>query len=136
MPVLLVYIFFDTIHGVQSGIIRGLGRQSYGSIYTMCCYYILGLPIAAVFAFKLHMSIKGLWLGMTIGCIILDAGFWAIISCPDWHKIAEDMSAKIKAESGANGAEALPRTPESRHYAHDLKQRSRNTSRVEENEMN
>jgi len=79
MYVLLVYIFFDTIHGVQSGIIRGLGRQSYGSIYTMICYYVLGLPIAAVFAFKLDMSIKGLWLGMTLGCIILDAGFWAII---------------------------------------------------------
>lgn len=24
--ILLLYIFFDTIHGVQSGIIRGLGR--------------------------------------------------------------------------------------------------------------
>lgn len=126
MYVLLVYIFFDTIHGVQSGIIRGLGRQSYGSIYTMICYYILGLPIASVFAFKLNMGIKGLWLGMTIGCIILDAGFWAIIQCPDWNKIAEDMAAKIaaeKAEAAAQGRvkdDALcNRTPESQRYAKD-----------------
>lgn len=95
MWVLLIYIFFDTIHGVQSGIIRGLGRQSYGSIYTMFCYYILGLPLAAIFAFKLDMGITGLWLGMTIGCIVLDVGFYAIIQCPDWHKIAEEMAAKI-----------------------------------------
>ena len=26
LTVLYVYFFFDTIHGVQSGIIRGLGR--------------------------------------------------------------------------------------------------------------
>lgn len=50
--VLLIYIFFDTIHGVQSGIIRGLGRQSYGSVYTLFCYYILGMPLALILCFK------------------------------------------------------------------------------------
>ena len=46
-----LYIFFDTIHGVQSGIIRGLGLQVYGAIYTLICYYIVGLPIALYLAF-------------------------------------------------------------------------------------
>ena len=52
LPILLLYIFFDTIHGVQSGIIRGLGLQVYGSIYTLICYYLIGLPFALWLAFS------------------------------------------------------------------------------------
>lgn len=93
--VLLIYIWWDTIHGVQSGIIRGLGRQGLGSIYTLFCYYILGMPLALVLCFKAEMGIAGLWLGFSIACIILDIGFALIISCPDWHEISRKARAGI-----------------------------------------
>jgi MATE family multidrug resistance protein len=86
--ILLCYIFFDTIHGVQSGIIRGLGLQTYGSIYTLLCYYALGMPLAINLCFTQKMGISGLWLGFTIACIVLDVGFAIIISYPNWHKIS------------------------------------------------
>lgn len=86
--VLELYVFFDTIHGVQSGIIKGLGRQVYGSVYTLFCYYILGLPLALLFGFTLEMGVAGLWFGYTIASIFLDAGFWVIINCCDWDLIA------------------------------------------------
>jgi multidrug resistance protein, MATE family len=89
MWVLLIYIWFDTIHGVQSGIIRGLGRQKAGSIYTLICYYPIGMTLALVFAFVLDWGIEGMWLGFTFACIILDIGFFLIICLPDWHKIAD-----------------------------------------------
>ena len=97
MWVLLIYIWFDTIHGVQSGIIRGLGRQSYGSIFTLFCYYILGMPLALVLCFVAKMGIQGLWLGFSIACIILDIGFAMIISCPNWTEIAAKMRQQIEA---------------------------------------
>lgn len=96
--VLLVYIWFDTIHGVQSGIIRGLGRQAYGSVFTLICYYLIGLPMALYFAFYVKMGVKGLWLGFTIACIILDIGFWMIINCPDWYLISTQMREKVRKE--------------------------------------
>ena len=102
MWVLLIYIWFDTIHGVQSGIIRGLGRQVYGSVYTLFCYYILGMPLALMFCFKKDMGIAGLWLGFTIACVILDIGFAMIISCPNWQKISEAARNSIK-EKGQMG---------------------------------
>lgn len=86
--ILLLYIFFDTIHGVQSGIIRGLGLQVWGSIYTLICYYLIGLPLALWLAFSKDMGVYGLWLGFSIACIILDTGFMMIIECPNWSKIA------------------------------------------------
>lgn len=114
--VLFLYIFFDTIHGVQSGIIRGLGLQVYGSIYTLFCYYILGMPLALTFAFKLEMGVKGLWLGFSIASIILDIGFWAIISCPNWHKIAAKMHGRIKNDDKqANVVKEPTATPASNH---------------------
>lgn len=90
-----VYIFFDTIHGVQSGIIRGLGLQVWGAIYTLICYYIVGLPIALYLAFILEMGVKGLWMGFALCSVLLDAGLQCIIDCPDWHKIAKKMQSQI-----------------------------------------
>lgn len=89
--ILVLYIFFDTIHGVQAGIIRGLGLQVVGSIYTLVCYYLIGLPFALWLAFERQMGVQGLWLGFGIACIILDAGFACIIECPNWSRIAQEM---------------------------------------------
>jgi MATE family multidrug resistance protein len=119
--VLLLYIWFDTIHGVQSGIIRGLGRQSYGSIYTLFCYYVLGMPLALLLAFTAKMDIAGLWLGFAIACIILDVGFAMIISCPNWTLIANKMRAAI--EAGKDIA-----TPEQSNFRARFKPRSRRGS--------
>ena len=93
---LLIYIWFDTIHGVQSGIIRGLGLQAWGFMYTLFCYYIIGMPLALVLAFTAKMGIVGLWLGYSIACIILDIGFAFIITCPDWGRIGEQMRERLE----------------------------------------
>lgn len=93
---LLIYIWFDTIHGVQSGIIRGLGLQAYGFLYTLFCYYIIGMPLALVLAFTAKMGIVGLWIGYSIACIILDIGFAFIIACPDWHRIGNEMRQRLE----------------------------------------
>lgn len=96
--ILCFYIFFDTIHGVQSGIIRGLGLQKYGSIYTLICYYPIGLVSALCLAFRRDMGVYGLWLGFSIACVILDLGFVVIIEYPDWYKISKDMQKTIDLE--------------------------------------
>jgi MATE family multidrug resistance protein len=106
---LLLYVFFDTLHGVQSGIIRGLGRQIYGSIWTLICYYILGMPLALNLAFKRDMNVTGLWLGFGIACIVLDIGFWIIIV------------------TGFNAAEKklpdVPATPETRQLSNTIQRK-------------
>ena len=97
--ILCLYIFFDTIHGVQSGIIRGLGLQKWGSIYTLICYWPIGLLTALMFAFKRDLGVYGLWLGFSIACIILDIGFACIIECPDWYRISKEMQKNIDMET-------------------------------------
>lgn len=77
--VTIAYIFLDGIHGVYSGIIRGLGKQSSASIFTLVCYYIFGLPLALFMALKLKTGIWGLWMSFTIASFILDVGFVYIV---------------------------------------------------------
>lgn len=123
MWVLLIYIWFDTIHGVQSGIIRGLGRQAYGSIYTLFCYYVLGMPLALVLCFKAKMGIAGLWLGFSIACIVLDIGFAMIISCPNWNEISKKVRAGLQDGT-------VPMTPEVRHFKKTYTPKSNRTDQA------
>ena len=74
----------------------------------MFCYVILGFPLALCLCFNGKMGIAGLWLGMTIACVILDIGFAMIISCPNWELIANRMRATLEAGAG--------RTPEVNAY--------------------
>jgi len=49
------------------------------------------MPLALWLAFSKELGVKGLWLGYTICCIILDIGFAIIIMWPNWEKIAIKM---------------------------------------------
>jgi hypothetical protein len=49
------------------------------------------MPLALWLAFSKELGVKGLWLGYTICCIILDVGFAFIIIWPNWEKIAIKM---------------------------------------------
>lgn len=81
----------------------------FGLFYTMFCYIILGFPLALCICFNGKMGIAGLWLGMTIACIILDVGFAMIISCPNWKLIADKMRKTLE-----DGVIMTPMTPEGR----------------------
>lgn len=95
IDVLYVYIFFDTIHGVLGGVARGLGKQMNASLYTLFCYYAIGLPLALVLAFNYNLAVKGLWLGFAIMMALVDLGLVALTYYPDWGQI----SAKMRSEN-------------------------------------
>lgn len=62
---LSAYLILDSIHGVNTGIVRALGKQFRASVATLICYYAFGMPMAILLGFKLDMGVKGFWLGFT-----------------------------------------------------------------------
>ena len=72
MSIMSMYLIADTIHGVQTGIVRGLGKQQLASIVTIGSYYIFGLPLALWLCFKLQFELMGFWMGFFIAMIIMD----------------------------------------------------------------
>ena len=55
------------------------------------CFYVVALPAAYLFAFKLNLSIAGLWLGIGLGPIIQMCLFFWLLLRSDWVKIAEKV---------------------------------------------
>ena len=95
LPILCIYLFFDAIHGVQSGNVRALGRQFTASIVLLTCYYVAGLPIALLLGFKAHMGVKGFWLGFLIALIIMDTILGYLVVTANWSpEIGKDKQKK------------------------------------------
>ncbi|KAK7330706.1 hypothetical protein VNO77_24904 [Canavalia gladiata] len=68
---------------VCGGMVRGTARPWLGMYANLCGFYFLALPLAVVFAFKLHLGLVGLFLGLLIGivtCLILLLTFIARIN--------------------------------------------------------
>ena len=63
IPFLSLFYFPDSAQGYLSGPIRALGLQEEASKMVLVAYYIIGIPSAALFAFKLHLGIIGFWFG-------------------------------------------------------------------------
>ena len=84
LDLIAAYLMLDAIHGVNTGIVRALGKQFAASVTTLVIFYAIGLPLALVFGFKLEMGIRGFWLGFTIALIFQDLLVTLIICRADW----------------------------------------------------
>jgi len=79
-----LYLIADSIHGVQSGNVRGLGKQFIASIVTLVCYYAFGMPLAIWLGFTNDMDLLGFWLGFLVAMIILDTIILVVVIKAEW----------------------------------------------------
>jgi MATE family multidrug resistance protein len=73
IPLLFVaalFQFFDGLQITATGALRGAGNTHAGLIVQIVGYWIIGLPIGYVLAFRLHHGAVGLWLGLCAGLIV------------------------------------------------------------------
>ena len=63
MIILSVANLFDGLQCYCQGPIRALGLQSKAAFIALGCYYIVSIPLAAIFAFWCGWSVYGLWGG-------------------------------------------------------------------------
>jgi multidrug resistance protein, MATE family len=73
IPLLLVaaiFQFFDGLQITATGALRGAGNTHAGLIVQIFGYWIIGLPIGYLIAFRHHRGAVGLWLGLCAGLIV------------------------------------------------------------------
>ena len=77
------------------GVIKGLGMQSLACIYALIGYLAIGLPLSYFLAFNWQgllpefmdkTILNGLFLGIIVGCIILNLAMLRIIHILDWKQ--------------------------------------------------
>jgi len=57
----------DGMQAVASGALRGLGDTRASFLAVTAGVYVVGLPLAALLAFRAGMGVSGLWWGLTVG---------------------------------------------------------------------
>ena len=62
---------------MAAGVLRGSGKQYIGAIVSFVSYYIIGLPLGVMLAFKTDLKFTGLWIGMVLASA---AQVWKLIN--------------------------------------------------------
>ncbi|KAL5544900.1 hypothetical protein UlMin_008684 [Ulmus minor] len=95
MPILAVSNFLDGLQCVLSGTARGCGWQKIGAYVNLGSYYLVGIPLAIVFAFVLHTGGKGLWLGIICALIVQVLSLLIITVRTKWDQEANNATERV-----------------------------------------
>ncbi|CDW89184.1 na+-driven multidrug efflux pump [Stylonychia lemnae] len=95
-----VLILILLLHGmamVQAGAVRGLGKLNLATWMVFFSFYIVSLPGAYIFAFKLDWGMVGLWWGIVVGSIseVVLYAFFLRFLC-DWKRLAIEISEQMR----------------------------------------
>jgi len=70
---LVIAAFFQLSDGVQVvglGALRGVKDVKLPTVITLIAYWVIGLPMSYVFAFKMGLGANGVWYGLSLGLLI------------------------------------------------------------------
>eukprot|EP00252_Welwitschia_mirabilis_P004374 TRINITY_DN14721_c0_g1_i7.p1 TRINITY_DN14721_c0_g1~~TRINITY_DN14721_c0_g1_i7.p1 ORF type:complete len:192 (+),score=40.43 TRINITY_DN14721_c0_g1_i7:117-692(+) len=96
MPILAISSIVDGFQGILSGIARGCGQQKWGAIANLAAYYVVGIPVAAILAFDMHLGVKGLWLGIFGGLSTQTCLLFLIAWYTNWNKETTKARERLK----------------------------------------
>ncbi|KAJ4822403.1 hypothetical protein Tsubulata_008941 [Turnera subulata] len=109
-PLLSLAIIVDSLQAVLSaGIARGCGWQNMGAFINLGAYYAVGIPVAVVLCFILHLQGRGLWIGIVTGTTVQVILFSLITALTDWQKQATKVRRRI-AEGTISDDNELPQS--------------------------
>ena len=66
-----LFQLFDGFQGVVTGTLRGLGDTRTPMIANLGAHWLLGLPISYTLCFLFGWGVYGLWVGLTLGLIVV-----------------------------------------------------------------
>ncbi|KAI4327055.1 hypothetical protein L6164_019558 [Bauhinia variegata] len=92
---------------VCGGIVRGTARPWMGMYANLAGFYLLALPLGIFFAFKLHLGLPGLFIGLLIGiftCLMLLLVFIARMNWVEEAGKAQTLASNGQAWVAADGA--------------------------------
>ncbi|XAR51501.1 hypothetical protein NMG60_11006146 [Bertholletia excelsa] len=94
-PFICLSIFTDSLQAAVSGIARGSGWQHIGAYVNLGAFYLVGVPVAVVLGFVLHLKAKGLWIGIVVGSVVQSTILSVITGFSDWQKQATRAEERV-----------------------------------------
>ncbi|KAH1131076.1 hypothetical protein J1N35_002454 [Gossypium stocksii] len=86
IPLISLSVIVDSLLAVISGVARGTGWQHIGAYVNLGAYYLVGIPVAALLCFSLHLRGKGLWIGILTGSSLQLVLLALVTGFTNWQK--------------------------------------------------
>lgn len=89
VPILILAGLFQIFDGLQvslGGVFKGIKRTNVVMAGNFGAYWLIGLPLGFILAFKKHMYLYGFWVGLTIAIFILSITLLTIVFKQDQLK--------------------------------------------------
>lgn len=74
-------LIFDGTQGISTGILRGLGETRVPMLTNLAGHWLVGLPLGYTACFVLGWGVRGLWVGLATGLVIVGCVLLAT-----WHR--------------------------------------------------
>ncbi|KAL8191786.1 hypothetical protein R6Q57_028517 [Mikania cordata] len=94
-PLLALSVILNGIQPVLSGVAVGCGWQAFVAYVNVGCYYVIGVPLGALLAFKLNLGAMGIWLGMIGGTTLQTLILLWVTFRTDWNKEVEKAKDRL-----------------------------------------
>nr|QBM79445.1 MATE15 [Rehmannia glutinosa] len=107
VPFLCLSIVMDSLQSVLSGVARGSGWQHIGAYVNLGSYYLVGIPVALLLGFVLHLKGEGLWSGLVAGATVQSISLSLITGLTDWEKQAREARNRIFAREFLLGNQSI-----------------------------
>ncbi|GAB9466215.1 hypothetical protein Gpo141_00003593 [Globisporangium polare] len=92
--VMVPYEIVDAVNCVTQGIFRGTGRQNMAAKTNLFAFYVIGVPLGGVLAFKFHFGVEGLWIGFMSGIFTAFSTCTAILYFSSWQQMAKEAQER------------------------------------------
>lgn len=82
VPILILAGFFQIFDGIQvslGGVFKGIKKTNIVMAGNFVAYWLVGLPLGYILAFKCHLYLYGFWAGLTSSIFILGASLLLIL---------------------------------------------------------
>ena len=99
MVYLCMYHMCDGICGSLNGILWGSGQQTTGAICVLVSYFVVGLPVSYVLAFKMRMGLLGLIFGRLSGKFTQTTLYIIMYSRMNWDEQVERSRGLLRSIS-------------------------------------
>ncbi len=76
-PIAAAFEIFDGTQAAACGMLRGMGRPMPATLMNLVGYWLIALPLGAWLALRTPLGLRGLWLGLCLGLIVVAVGLVA-----------------------------------------------------------
>ena len=93
LPCVAIFQVSDGLNAICVSLLRALGRPLVSAFANVVAYYVVGIPIGLVLAFKAQLGLYGMWIGLAVGLMSVSCFLVPfILFATNWEK--ESMRAK------------------------------------------